>query len=501
VFAPVYALRDVHTWGCGDLLALARLGEWAAERGASILATLPLLPAFLDRPYDPSPYRPVSRRFWNELYLAIPATREFARSRSAQARARSPSFRRRIASLERRRWVDFRSVARLKRSVLERMLGSFDRDAPRERRRAFRRFLETTDGVREYARFRASKEPGRRTAERYHLFVQWLVDEQMREVTERLYRSGVDLLLDLPIGIHPEGFDAQYDRELLVPSMSVGSPPDPGVPRGQDWGFPPFAPDRLRAAGYRPWVGALRHHYSAAKLLRVDHILGLHRLFWIPEGSAPADGVYVRYPAEELYAVLRAEAARVGSQVVGEDLGTVPRELRPALHGQGILRLFVAQLEWGPEGRARRVPADCVASLNTHDHAPFAAYWRDRVALSSRRHAPRTGADDLERRPWDAFADATLALARSPARFVVINLEDLWGETRAQNVPGESGPKYFSGRFRRGLAALNRHRAWSELICAVDALRRGRHGRWRRPQRPGSRTPPARRGRRRPHRS
>ncbi len=482
VFAPVYAIRDVGTWGCGDLTALERVGRWAGSRGATVLSTLPLLPAFLDRPFDPSPYRPVSRRFWNELYLDPRRTPEFRRSARARRWVRSPSFGRRVAALERRTYVDFRAVARLKRSVLERMLRDFDR-APRSRREAFRRFVRRTDGVDGYARYRASFEPDPRWGERYHLFVQWLTGEQVAGVARRLRRRGVELYLDLPLGVHPLGYDAAEDPSLFASSVTLGSPPDPGVPGGQDWGFQPWRPGALRAEGFRPWSETLAHHLSVARLLRIDHALGLHRLFWIPTGRVPGQGVYVRSPARDLYAILRAEAFRAGASIVGEDLGTVPPGLRSSLRRNGFLRLFVAQLEWAGSGPRRRIPFDSVASLNTHDHVPFADFWRSRApGTNDGFHTPRTarsagGTPDA----MSAFRHATLRLARSPARIFLVNLEDLWGETRPQNTPGRSGPTMFSRRWSRTLPALRRDPRARELLCAIDALRRRRYDRWRRP--------------------
>ena len=471
IFAPVYALRDERTWGCGDLTAFERLGEWAAAHGASVLATLPLLATFLGRPIEPSPYRPVSRRFWNELYLDPVRTEEFARSGAAQRFVRSRAFVRRAAALERRPYVDFRGVARLKREVLERMLRSFDR-APSTRRAAFARFVQRTDDLRSYARFRASFERDRPRSTRYHMFVQWLMDEQLREVASNLRALGTELYFDLPLGADTRGFDARRDAALFVPSMSTGSPPDPGVPDGQDWGFPPWHPGRLRSSGYRPWIAALAHHLRVARMLRIDHALGLHRVFWIPRGEAPSRGAYVRFPSEELYAVLVAEAARAGAEIVGEDLGTVPPELRPALRRNGLLRLFVAQLEWDAPGPASSPSSDSIASLNTHDHPPFAQYWAERahrpLAGSTPRHRARPG-----EREWEAFRRAMFRLARSPARVLLVNLEDLWGERRSQNVPGRSGPRMFSRRSRVGLSVLERNRTWSEFLSSIDSLRRG----------------------------
>ncbi len=461
LFVPVYALRDRGTWGCGDLSAFERLGGWAARAGASVLATLPLLPTFLDRPFDPSPYRPVSRRFWNEIYLDPRATPEFARSGAARELVRERSFREQVALLEERSHVDFRVVARLKRSVLEAMRSDFPRSASAARRGAFAAFVRSTPDLEEYARFRAFAERGGEGAAEYHRFAQWLVDEQFRAVARRLQGIGVDLYLDLPIGVHPRGFDVAHAPDTFARGVSLGSPPDPGVPEGQDWGLPPWRPAALVRSGYRPWIEPLAHHFTVARFLRVDHALGLHRQFWIPTGRPASEGAYVRFPARELYATLVAEAARFGAEVVGEDLGTTPPELRSTLRRRGILRLYVAQLEWDGLRPRHRVPADSVASLNTHDFPPFAAYW-DRLGEPGRAAAPAAA----------AFRTATARLARSPARLLLVNLEDLWGEMAPQNVPGKGGPRQFSRRCAVDLPTILRRADWSEWLCALDALRR-----------------------------
>ena len=475
VFAPVYALRDARTWGCGDLRSLEAVGRWAASYGASVLSTLPLLPAFLDRPFDPSPYRPVSQLFWNEIYLDPTRTPEFRRSTPLRRWVRGTEFRQRVARLERKPFVDFRGVARLKREVLERMLGEFNR-GPAHRRRAFHRFAAQAGPLRAYARFRASLEGSGRRGERYHAFAQWLVDEQLRQVARRLRLRGITLALDLPLGTHPRGFDRQRDALLYARGVHVGSPPDPGVPRGQDWEFAPWVPERSRSEGHRAFGQALRHQFSVAGIVRIDHVLGLHRLFWIPTGSPPRTGTYVRSPARELYAVVLAEARRARAMVVGEDLGTVPPEVRPALARHGLLSLYVAELEWDRPRSARPIPLHSVVSLNTHDHLPFAGYWAERCARYP--HSADHGRFPGARAPNDlAFHIATTRLARSRAELFLVNVEDLWGETRPQNVPGHRGPN-FSRRFRRNLVDLFRDVRSAELLSTIDGLRRGRRRRW-----------------------
>lgn len=472
LFVPLHALRDARTWGCGDLRALERAGQWAAHYGASVLATLPLLPAYLSRPFDPSPYRPVSRRFWNEIFLDPRRTPEFRRSTALRRKVRSRGFLRRVARLERAEHVDFYEVARLKRSIVEQMVDEFA-EAPTHRKKAFERFVRGSEGLEEYARFRATREGTGTKGRRYHAFVQWLVQEQLEGVARRLRRRGVRLGFDLPIGVHPRGFDVERDRSLYAQGVRVGSPPDPGVPAGQDWGCNPWIPGRLRDEGYRPFVEALRHQLSVAGVLRIDHVLGFHRLFWIPAGDPPRNGGYVRYPAEELYAILVAEATRANASVIGEDLGTVPREVRPALRAHGLLSVYVAELEWDGPPPHRPIPADSAASLNTHDHLPFGGYWTRRRATGPSCHGSSTGFPDVTRSTDRAFRLSVSRLARSPSRLLLVNLEDLWGETRPQNVPGSAG-KNFSRRCARRVEEFTRDGRIAELLCTIAGLRAGR---------------------------
>ncbi len=469
LFAPAYAIRTRETWGAGDLRSLELLGRWAARHGASVLATLPLLPAFLDHPYDPSPYRPVTRQFWNEFYIDPRQTPEFRRSKTLARWTRGRQFLSEVERLERREHVDFRGVMRLKRRLLEQMLREFHR-APTPRRRAFERFAQRTVTLREYARFRSSLESQPARAVAYHTFVQWLVTEQLHQVARRLERRGLRLAFDLPIGTHPQGFDVRRGGDQYASKFHVGSPPDPGVPDGQDWGLAPLEPRHLADAGYRPFSEALRHQLSVARILRIDHALGLHRLFWIPRGEPPRRGAYVRYPARDLYRILLAEAAHAGATIIGEDLGTVPPDVRPALRRRGILGVYVAELEWDGPGRPRRIPSLSVVSVNTHDHLPFAGYWtrRTRIVRSTAR------ASGFPPTTWsaDRALDTTLQrLAASRARLFLVNPEDLWGETRPQNAPGRGG-RNFTRRFRTTLEELGNDPRAAERLCTIARLRK-----------------------------
>ncbi len=212
-------------------------------------------------------------------------------------------------------------------------------------------------------------------AKRYHLFVQWALHLQLRELSSGPRKL---LYLDLPLGASYDGYDVWRRRDLFALEASAGAPPDDFFTKGQDWGFPPLHPERSREEGHAYFRECLANQLRYAGTLRIDHVMGLHRFFWIPKGAGPAEGTYVRYPAEELYAVACLESVRHRARIVGEDLGTVPRYVRPAMARHGILRMFVAQFGLSPDPRRALggIPRACVASVNTHDMPTFASFWK-----------------------------------------------------------------------------------------------------------------------------
>jgi 4-alpha-glucanotransferase len=467
VFLPLYALRSARSWGVGDLTDLGDLLEWVSGLGGRMVGTLPLMACFLDEPFEPSPYSPASRLFWNELFLDVAGSPELERSPEARRLLASDHLRKEIENLQTAELVDYRAVMVAKRQVLEPLARSFFQDAPTPRRDEFESFLQANPATLDYARFRAAGDRhrapwqrwpgsersgvlppagGNEPAYRYHAYVQWLASQQMHALEQRSRASGAALYLDLPLGVNPAGYDVWRERELFAAGATAGAPPDPFFTSGQDWGFFPLHPERVRESGYRYPIACLRHLLRVAGVLRVDHAMGLHRLFWIPSGLPAMDGVYVRYPADELYAIVVLEAARAGAMVVGEDLGVVPGYVRPAMARRGIYRTYVLpwELTGNPAMAMRPPPEPSFASLNTHDMPPFAAYWpsedpRKRGALvrSLRRRGWLAGGKGPEAPADQEVMVACLSeLAASEAREVIVNLEDLWLETRPQNVPG-----------------------------------------------------------------
>ena len=213
---------------------------------------------------------------------------------------------------------------------------------------------------------------------RYHAYAQWLMEEQFEELRRRFRARGQDLYLDLPIGSHAHGYDVATNRPLFALGAAVGAPPDSFFRDGQNWGFPPVHPHEARRDGHRYLRACVDAHFRVARRVRVDHVLGFHRLWWVPDGASSIDGAYVRYPAEELYAVLALAAYRSDGDVVGENLGTVPPETNRALRRHGMLGMYVVPFE----ADAERDPplttptASTLACLDTHDTATFAVWWR-----------------------------------------------------------------------------------------------------------------------------
>ncbi|MCS7206741.1 MAG: 4-alpha-glucanotransferase [Dehalococcoidia bacterium] len=521
VFLPLYALHTQDGWGAGDYTALRRLAEWVAHLGGSVVATLPLLALFLEDPCHPSPYSPISRLLWNEFYLDITAVPEV--QTSSEARALLDTLRREAHTGRSAPLVDYPAQMRAQRRVLEALARSFQtsltHDTPRAR--AFRQFLQTHPWVEAYARFRACGErlrtpwrawppplrdgcasppPDDLPSTFYHQYVQWLAHEQMDALAQQARQRGVRLLLDFPLGVHPDGFDTWWQRGVFVEGVSVGAPPDAFFSHGQNWAFPPMHPQHLRQQGYAYFRASLRHHLRCAGLVRIDHVMGFHRLFWIPAGMEAKEGVYVRYPAAEFYAILALESQWHRVVVVGEDLGTVPPEVRPAMARHGLLRSYVLPFHLTPTpARAlARVPSRVVASLNTHDMPPFGAFWagddiRLRQALglldevgAAREHRHRRTLKEalvsyllrkgfLRGDPSDPLAvlEACLTfLAHSPAQFLVVNLEDLWLETQPQNIPGTT--TQYPNWLRKARYSLDEFSRLPQVVNILDRVSRAR---------------------------
>ena len=376
-FLPMYAAHSKESWGAGNFSDWERLSRWIGARGGTVAATLPLLAAFLDYPVcEPSPYSPASRLFWDEFYLDITRVPESSPAAARRIRSFAPRrFRAQLGKFRRAEIIDYKSQWAARRNVLERLAKYFFSKAS-PRRTQFERFLRERPEVKEYAAFRAvcderktswhnwpqrlrggAIEPGDydSSAQQFHAYVQWLAHGQMDELIQRSEKHGVKLYLDLPLGVNSDGYDIWRERDSFALGASAGAPPDLFFSKGQDWGFAPLHPRRIRENGYRYVLDFLRFQMHHARLLRIDHVMGLHRLYWVPHGLAARQGTYVNYPAEEWYAIFSLESHRNRTRLVGENLGTVP----PAVNESMARHALRAKCSWcnfrsGPIPRPRR---------------------------------------------------------------------------------------------------------------------------------------------------
>ncbi|SFG75685.1 4-alpha-glucanotransferase [Desulfotomaculum arcticum] len=500
-FMPLYALRSEDNWGAGDFGDLENILKWTGDLGGSFVGTLPLLASFLNEPFEPSPYSPASRLFWNEFYLNINRVAELKHCPSALDLLNSRAFNKRLAELRASRLVDYRHIMSLKRNLLE-LLSECLANSDSSRHDELCRWTEANPEVKRYARFRAAMEKRNAPwqqwpdsmrsgklreedcdpkAERYHLYVQWLAHNQLQSAAAQANKEWPGLYLDLPLGVHPAGYDVWSRQNLFVLNASCGAPPDLLNSGGQNWDFPPLHPEQIRQQHYDYFIDVLRHHMKQAHILRIDHVMGFHRLFWIPAGQTAKNGVYVGYNAKEFYAILTLESNRQKTVLVGEDLGLVPDTVRKDMKKKKILRMFVLPFELKRSGRQlkpNQAPAGSLACLNTHDMQPFAAFWRgskaaDRTALIRYFHN-RKQIGARRKNIKGALTCCLNYLSSGPAKIMLVNLEDLWLEKSPQNVPGTTGgyPNW-RRKFRKSVEEFTVSPRVKRMLLKVNNLRKG----------------------------
>ena len=487
----LYSLRSRGSWGHGDLRDLADLAAWSArDLGAGFVLINPLHAAEPLPPVSPSPYLPMSRRWVSPLYLRIediPECKDLSYPERMRLSRLSQPLREASQTPE---LIDRDAVWTAKREALE-MLRKVP--LPDARQASFEEFRARHGRALEnWAAWCALAEvhgpdyrtwPARlrdpRSAEtevrrgdlaaqaEFHTWVQWLVASQVEAARAAARSAGmsIGIIADLAIGAHPGGADAWAGQEFLARGFTVGAPPDAFNQRGQDWGLPPMHPRALAAAGYRPLADLIDANLALGGGLRIDHVMGLSRLWWIPAGTPPTEGAYVYYDAPATLGTLAASAAATGSVVVGEDLGTVEPWLRESLAARGVLG---TQMLWFERGWSNEPLApqwwrkNSLVTVSTHDLPPAAAFLSgkqvsDRLELGlltrseaeERAEADRTVSDWIgalvaeglllpgERPSADEFTEALYGyLAKTPAMLIGVNLAEAAGETRSQNMPG-----------------------------------------------------------------
>jgi 4-alpha-glucanotransferase len=439
----LYATRSNASWGIGDLADLRRLSEWAASDGADLLTVSPLHAPGPAQPQQPSPYYPSSRRFLNPLHLRVEDV-PGAADAGAPLEALAAAGR----ALNQDRRIDRDEVWRLKRAALELVFSRFKGDpaldtwlaAQGQSLLEFATYcaiadVHGNDWTEWPDELRRPDAPAvARFAEQhahvigFHAWLQWLLDVQLESA------SALPLVHDLAVGFDAAGADAWAWQDLLALDMRIGAPPDEFNDAGQDWGLPPFVPWRLRASGYAPFVETLRASLRHAGGLRVDHVMGLFRLFWIPTAVGAA-GTYVRYPAGDLLDILALESNRAGALIVGEDLGTVEDHVRHELWERSVLSY---RLLWFEQAPPEHWPEQALAAVTTHDLPTIAGAWTgaDPQADSFRgRLLERAGVDERAS-VGDAVAGAYAALGRAASSIVVGTLDDALEVEERPNRPG-----------------------------------------------------------------
>jgi 4-alpha-glucanotransferase len=437
LFVPTYALWETDR----PLPSFANLHRTARDvrsAGVAVVSTLPLYATFLDEPFDPSPYSPVSRLHWNELYL------DDGDLPPAPVPAQGTH-------------VDWRALAERRR----RQLVAAAHGADAALRAELDAFVAAHPDVGAYARFRAAREAGGdEIVERSHVLAQLLADRQLRAIADD--PDAAALALDLPIGSNPEGYEVWADPTMFASAVSVGAPPDTFFAEGQNWGFPPPLPAAMHASGHRLWRQLIERVGRYADILRIDHAMAIERLWWVPDGFSADRGVYVHYPREEMLAVIAASAAAAGVTIVGEDLGTVPVEVSDAFERWDVLGMYEEQFHLDDDPLPH-IPARTVAGIRTHDMEPLAAFLAGADTSGYRARLGAAHGTTIEDR-WDDVVDEMLVrLAASDAYLVVADLDDLIGETRPHNLPG---------RIVEGLWARRLDRPTSEVLADPDVCRR-----------------------------
>jgi 4-alpha-glucanotransferase len=474
----LYAVRSRRNWGHGDFTDLARLVALAALAGASAVGLNPLHALFLDRPEQASPYGPNSRLFLNPLYIDVDAIPEFSGLAAMGLEAD-------VAALRATEFVDYAGVARAKLTGLRAAYERFSSSGASERRADFEDYRkEQGEALLRFSCFECLRrhyadqpwpqwpQPWRRPDSanlrafrkehqdecEFQEYLQWIADRQLRACQDAASHNGmpIGLYIDLAVAIDPHGADAWSQQDAVLADVSVGAPPDEFNTAGQDWGLAPINPSTVAHDDFATMRLLMRAAMRHAGAIRLDHVLGLKRIFMIPRGANASEGAYVRYPFELLLRVIAEESCRARCIVIGEDLGTVPEGFRETVSHFGLWSYRVMLFERDHEGRFRppeSYPSEALATFNTHD-LPTHRGWlsghdlRVKRAIgvdpgesdNQRHHTQQMLSAILnERAPAyakDDFAAVAAFLAATPSRLVSVALDDILGVIDQINIPG-----------------------------------------------------------------
>jgi (1->4)-alpha-D-glucan 1-alpha-D-glucosylmutase len=552
----LYALRSQSNWGIGDFSDLLQLVQQMSAQGADIIGLNPLHALFPHNPAHTSPYSPSSRRQVNVLYIDVPAVAEFAHCERARQRVAAPDFQQQLAQLRTKALVDYPGVAAAKVEVLELLFGYFsehhlgaDGAAADDHGQAFVDFVARGGkALHRHSQFEAIqihlhatdasvwgwpawplewRDPDGAAVQafaqahaeriRFYQYLQWLATQQLERASAacEALGMGVGLYLDLAVSVDRGGSDSWSDQACFANNASVGAPPDEFNPNGQGWGLPPLRPDRLRQHHYQLFIETLRSAMHAAGALRIDHVMGLMRLFWIPTGLSARDGAYVHYAVDELLAIVALESQRNRCMVIGEDLGTVADIMREALARRDVLSYRLLYFERQDDGHFKppaAYPGAALAAISTHDLATLAGWWaghdlqqRVRLGLYPREELFEKQLLDraLERTrlllalrqagllSTQAVADAAAStalpteimqavhvyLAGAPSAVLMVQLEDALSVIDQINMPStvDTYPNW-RRKLPIDLESLVNHGAMRALSQALCGIRPRQHG-------------------------
>lgn len=544
----LYGLRSRRNWGMGDFTDLAEAVRLGASLGAAAIGLNPLHALFPENPEYASPYSPSHREFLGIFYIDVEAVAELADCEEAQRLIGGPEFRKRVEQLRAGPLVDYSAVAAVKRPVLELLYRTFRERhlRPAEsgvisaRAATFRRFQEhkgedlaqlgTFQALSEYfggsawrnwpAAYRDPASPTvaaftreRRERVEFFQYLQWQADLQLTAAKQaaREANMAVGLYHDLALAPDGSGAESWSNQAQLADGVTLGAPPDDWNQRGQNWGLPPYNPLALRRAGLRPFIAVVRANMMHGGALRVDHAMGLERMYWIPEGGGPEDGGYVRYPVDELFGILALESRRQKCVVIGEDLGTLPVGFQERMRAAAVLSyrlLYFSQDSGGHFVAPRHYPASAAVAVGTHDLATLAGFWRGRdleirtqlglypstaskAAAFEKRARERMALihalkqegllpPSFPEQPGELTFDLVTALyrflARTPSRLLLLHLEDVIGEVEQVNIPGTiTEHPNWRRKILLDLEELQRDPRLTALAVAISEERQGRH--------------------------
>lgn len=412
----LYSVRTQRNWGIGDFTDLRMVIDQAADLGADIIGLNPLHALFTHNPEHASPYSPSSRLFLNVLYIDVETVPEFDECEEARNAVQQPAFQAALRALRADDLVNYKAVAERKLPLLEMLYRHFRERhlaAESERGREFRAYQQAQgESLRRYATFEALqhhfhaqdpktwgwpvwpeeyRDPGsgavaefaREQAPRIEFFeyMQWLAEQQLLAAGRRSQERGlaIGMYADLAVGVDSGGAEAWSNQHYYALGARIGAPPDIFNMKGQDWGLPPLIPARLPETAYASFIATLQHTMRQGGALRIDHVMGLMRLFWVPPGKPPGEGTYVMYPFHDLLGILALESQRNRCLVIGEDLGTVPAEVRDALQPLGVLSYRLFYFEKDEKQEQYKTPAEfprqALVAISTHDLPPLHGYW------------------------------------------------------------------------------------------------------------------------------